>query len=75
MVLTGRVTPVESGVDVLRETYLQKRPGSFYVDFGDFFWFKMNEIIEVRYTVDLGANARFGTVINLTLFQCNVEVL
>ena len=41
-----------------KETYLQKHPGAFWVDFGDFFWYRM-EVQAVRF---VGGFARAGTV-------------
>eukprot|EP00210_Caulerpa_lentillifera_P008851 g8445.t1 len=61
VVLTGRVCVVETEVDLLRQIYLDKKPDAIYVDFGDFSWFKMEEVVEVRYLVDAGSNARFST--------------
>lgn len=42
-----------------RETYLAKHPGHFWVDFGDFDFFRMENIKAVRYN---GGFARFGAL-------------
>ena len=42
-----------------RDTYLAKHPGHFWVDFGDFDFFRMEEIKAVRYN---GGFARFGAL-------------
>lgn len=41
-----------------KETYLKKHPGAFWVDFGDFFWYRM-EVEAVRF---VGGFARAGSV-------------
>jgi len=40
-----------------REQYLAKHPGHFWVDFGDFDFFRMEKLVAVRYN---GGFARFG---------------
>mmetsp|Transcript_3950 Transcript_3950/g.7384 ORF Transcript_3950/g.7384 Transcript_3950/m.7384 type:complete len:364 (+) Transcript_3950:90-1181(+) len=41
-----------------KEIYLQKHPGAFWVEFGDFFWYRM-EVEAIRF---VGGFARAGTV-------------
>ena len=41
-----------------KEIYLQKHPGAFWVDFGDFFWYRM-EVEAIRF---VGGFARAGSV-------------
>jgi putative heme iron utilization protein len=41
-----------------KEIYLAKHPGAFWVDFGDFFWYRM----EVEYIRFVGGFARAGSV-------------
>jgi putative heme iron utilization protein len=43
----------------LRELYKAKHPGAFWVDFGDFTWFRMSELVSVRF---IGGFARAGEV-------------
>lgn len=58
--LAGQVTPVtEADIKAARETFLAKNPDSFWVDFGDFTWFRMNEVIEGRFN---GGFARAATL-------------
>lgn len=45
-------------IEKARETYRKKHPGAFWVDFGDFNWFKMN-IEAIRF---VGGFARAGSV-------------
>lgn len=51
----GRVPDAE--VEAVREIYLAKQPGSFWVDFGDFDWFKLDasSIVNVRFNGGFGA--------------------
>lgn len=37
-----------------REAYLKKYPDSFWVDFGDFRWFRLEEIVSGRYVGGFG---------------------
>lgn len=59
--LLGNVTLLSSAEDkaAARETYLKKHPGAFWVDFGDFNWFRMDEIVDIRF---VGGFARAGSV-------------
>lgn len=45
-------------ISKLRDVYLAKHPGAFWVDFGDFFWYRM-EVEHVRF---VGGFARAGSV-------------
>eukprot|EP00804_Cyclotella_cryptica_P006473 CCRYP_012772-RA/>CCRYP_012772-RA protein AED:0.36 eAED:0.36 QI:257/1/1/1/0.6/0.5/6/536/333 len=58
--LMGKVTlvPMEER-DSVKATYLAKHPGAFWVDFGDFNWFRMDEITDIRF---VGGFARAGSV-------------
>jgi hypothetical protein len=53
-----RKVPAEE-VKEMRELYLKKHPGHFWVDFGDFDFFRMEDIQAVRYN---GGFARFGAI-------------
>ena len=60
MSLVGEVVPVpKEEVAAARETYLKKHPGHFWVDFGDFDFFRMDKLTAVRYN---GGFARFGAI-------------
>ncbi|KAL7438041.1 hypothetical protein ACHAXM_005973 [Skeletonema potamos] len=58
--LMGKVTllPKEEK-EAAKAAYLSKHPGAFWVEFGDFNWFRMDEIIDVRF---VGGFARAGSV-------------
>ena len=55
--LSGSVVAVEPST--VRETYLKKHPGAYWVDFGDFTWYKMTELLACRI---VGGFARAGSV-------------
>lgn len=58
--LVGKISPVgEDTVAKARETYVTRHPDSFWVDFGDFTWFKMDTIRTVRV---VGGFGRAGSV-------------
>jgi len=58
--LVGRVHLVsEAEQPAVRETFLSKNPDSFWVDFGDFSWFRMDETVEGRFN---GGFARAATI-------------
>mmetsp|Transcript_4520 Transcript_4520/g.10034 ORF Transcript_4520/g.10034 Transcript_4520/m.10034 type:complete len:326 (+) Transcript_4520:60-1037(+) len=58
--LMGKVSLVASEErEAMKEVYLKKHPGAFWVDFGDFNWFRMDEIDSIRF---VGGFARAGTV-------------
>lgn len=48
----------EEEVKKCKEIYLQKHPGAFWVDFGDFFWYRM-EVENIRF---VGGFARAGAI-------------
>eukprot|EP00877_Chromochloris_zofingiensis_P013304 jgi/Chrzof1/8227/Cz03g02070.t1 len=54
--LTGTAKPLtdESERAAARETYLSKYPNAFYVDFGDFRWFRVEDITGGRYVGGFG---------------------
>nr|QKY15297.1 FMn-binding split barrel (FMnbP) [Polytomella parva] len=49
--MQGRFTLVtdEAKRAQLRDIYLRKHPNAFYIDFPDFLWFSMDEILAIRY--------------------------
>ena len=58
--LMGKVTLVPPDErDEMKAVYLAKHPGAFWVDFGDFNWFRMDEIVDIRF---VGGFARAGSV-------------
>ncbi|KAL3786618.1 hypothetical protein ACHAW5_007748 [Stephanodiscus triporus] len=58
--LMGKVTLVgPSERDAMKAVYLKKHPGAFWVDFGDFNWFRMDEIVDIRF---VGGFARAGSI-------------
>jgi len=58
--LMGKVTLVPKDErDAVKAVYLAKHPGAFWVDFGDFNWFRMDEITDIRF---VGGFARAGSV-------------
>ena len=61
MNLKGEVAPVADREqrDALRHMYLQRHPGSYWVDFGDFTWFRMERIVAARV---VGGFGRAGKV-------------
>lgn len=58
--LIGTATPIASQeeIDASRVIYKEKHPKAFWVDFGDFTWFRM----EVEYVRFVGGFARAGSV-------------
>jgi putative heme iron utilization protein len=54
---TAKLVPLEDR-EKAKEIYLKKHPGAFWVDFGDFNWFRM-EIEKIRF---VGGFARAGSV-------------
>lgn len=54
---TAKLVPLEER-EKAKEIYLKKHPGAFWVDFGDFNWFRM-EIEKIRF---VGGFARAGSV-------------
>lgn len=61
-----RKVPAEE-VKEMRELYLKKHPGHFWVDFGDFDFFRMEDIQAVRYN---GGFARFGAIEPYDYLEC-----
>lgn len=58
--LMGKVTLVPPDEhEVAKSVYLKKHPGAFWVDFGDFNWFRMDEITDIRF---VGGFARAGSI-------------
>ena len=56
----GKLVPVPPEEQVkAKDLYLQKHPQSFWVEFGDFSWFKMDEVLSARV---VGGFARAGAV-------------
>jgi len=45
--------------EAMKEVYLAKHPGAFWVNFGDFNWFRMDEIVDIRF---VGGFARAGNI-------------
>lgn len=53
--LTGVAKPLsESDKAAAREVFLAKYPNAFYVDFGDFRWFRVEELTGGRYVGGFG---------------------
>jgi len=58
--LMGKVTLVDSEErEAMKAIYLAKHPGAFWVEFGDFNWFRMDEIVDIRF---VGGFARAGSI-------------
>ncbi len=58
--LTGEITPIaQEALSPLKELYKARHPGSFWVDFGDFKWFQMENVVAARV---IGGFARAGSV-------------
>jgi len=58
--LLGSAKPVAEGeVAAARELFLARHAGSFWVDFGDFTWFRLEDIVQGRL---VGGFARARTV-------------
>lgn len=58
--LMGKVTKVDAEErEALKAVYLAKHPGAFWVEFGDFNWFRMDEITDIRF---VGGFARAGSI-------------
>lgn len=58
--LMGKVAlvPAEER-EAAKATYLKKHPGAFWVNFGDFNWFRMDDIQDIRF---VGGFARAGSI-------------
>ncbi|GFR50173.1 hypothetical protein Agub_g12339 [Astrephomene gubernaculifera] len=62
LTLQGVVAPVgEEEKPRLREVFLKKYPSAFYVDFGDFQWFRLEQLVAARF------NGGFGRAPRLTV--------
>jgi len=58
--LMGKVSKVPpEECEALKQLYLEKHPGAFWVHFGDFNWFRMDDIKDIRF---VGGFARAGSV-------------
>jgi putative heme iron utilization protein len=58
--ILGKLVPVSQQEQArAKDIYLQKHPQSFWVEFGDFSWFKMEEVLSARV---VGGFARAGAV-------------
>ena len=58
--LMGKVSKVpKDEIDDCKKTYLAKHPNAFWVEFGDFTWFRMDEIKKIRF---VGGFARAGSI-------------
>jgi hypothetical protein len=66
--LTGVAKPLpESDRAAAREVFLAKYPNAFYVDFGDFRWFRVEELTGGRY---VGGFGRVASVSSLSSLPC-----
>jgi hypothetical protein len=60
--LTGTAKPLpEADRAAVRETFLAKYPNAFYVDFGDFQWFRVEELKGGRFVGGFGRVASVST--------------
>jgi putative heme iron utilization protein len=58
--ITGTISKItDSEVATAKELYLSKHPQSFWVEFGDFTWFRMDQVLSARL---VGGFARAGKV-------------
>jgi hypothetical protein len=59
--LMGRAAPIADEAEKMaaKAVYMAKHPNSFWVEFGDFAWFRMNEVVAARLVAGF---ARAGTV-------------
>ena len=71
--ITGLVLPVESDVDRVREIYLRRVPGAFWVDFGDFRWFKMETVYNIRFIPDIQNVAQ--NVRSICISYANLDIV
>ncbi|GAB4820158.1 hypothetical protein N2152v2_007204 [Parachlorella kessleri] len=60
--LKGEVAPIldREQRDAVRQLYLQRHPGSYWVDFGDFTWFRMDRIAAARVVGGFGRAGKVG---------------
>ena len=68
--VTGIALPVTSDASSVRDIYLAKSPGAFWVDFGDFRWFRMETILNVRFISGVQTVARNVRASFHTTFPC-----
>ena len=60
---TAMLVP-NSETEAVKQFYLSKNPNSFWVEFGDFSWWRMEDLVAVRYNSGF---ARAGQVRGLTV--------
>jgi hypothetical protein len=67
--VSGRFVTVEDEADkaAAREEYLKRHPEAFWVDFGDFSFMQMREIVSVGY---IGGFGRISKVRRLSVNEC-----
>lgn len=66
--MTGTAKPLpEADRAAAREAYLAKYPNAFYVDFGDFRWFRVEELKGGRYV------GGFGRVASVSWTVCTLQ--
>lgn len=70
VVLTGRVTKTTD--EAAREAYRASHPGAYWVDFGDFHMYRMDEILDVAF---VGGFARAGGVTPAEYSEAQVDPL
>jgi len=71
VVLTGKVTAVaKDEQDAVREQYLAKHPGAYWVNFGDFTMFRMDEVLDVAF---VGGFARAGGITVQEYYDAEVD--
>lgn len=57
----GVVSPVgDAERDSVRQLYLSRHPGSHWVDFGDFTWFRMEQVVGARLVSGFGRAGKVG---------------
>ena len=59
----------EKEIAEAKEVYLQKHPGAFWVDFGDFFWYRL-DVQAIRF---VGGFARAGTVTSEEYYEASPD--
>jgi hypothetical protein len=60
----GRFSPVEGAVETAaaREAYLARHPEAFWVDFGDFSYLRMNDVVAANLIAGFGRATKVGTI-------------
>lgn len=67
----GNITPVpEQDIAAAKRLYLARHPDSFWVEFGDFTWFRMDQILSARV---VGGFARAGAVSGAEYFTASPD--